>query len=141
MRCASSVFAAVLVIVLSGCGTIGTGSAPSSNPRSTVGVGHVHIFSEQDRAATIQVGQTLLLELHAKPGMSDWSGVRSNDTSLLKPLTIDVMVPRHVTVAAFQAISPGGVMVTAAAGPLCAPGQLCPAYVVLYSLRVKVVPS
>jgi hypothetical protein len=141
MRSALSAFAAVLVLVLSGCGTFGTGSAASPNPTSTVGVGHAHIVSEQDRAATIQVGQTLLLELHARPGMSDWSGVRSSDTSLLKPLTIDVMVPRHVTVAAFQAISEGEVLVTAVAGPLCPPGQLCPAYVVLYSLRVNVVPA
>jgi hypothetical protein len=89
----------------------------------------------------VRVGQTLLVELHAKPGMTDWNGVTSSDTSALRPMTIDVMVPRGVTLAAFEAVSQGHFTVTAVAGALCSQGQPCPAYAVLYSLRVTVVPG
>ena len=89
----------------------------------------------------VRVGQTLLLELHAKRGMTDWNAVTSSDTSALTPLTIDVMAPRGVTLAKFQATSQGQFKVTAVAGALCPQGQPCPAYAVLYSLRVTVVPG
>jgi hypothetical protein len=43
-----------------------------------------------------------------------------------------------VTVAAFQALAPGEVSVTAFAGPKCEAGQPCPMYAILYSLRVTI---
>ncbi|HEV2034636.1 MAG TPA: hypothetical protein VGU71_10645 [Candidatus Dormibacteraeota bacterium] len=89
----------------------------------------------------MRVGHTLLLELHAKPGMTDWHSVRSSDTSVLAPLAIDVMVPRGVTLAAFRAVSQGQITVGAVSGPLCSPGQPCAAYLIAYSLRVTVVPG
>jgi hypothetical protein len=133
------VAAAVFALTLLACESTSTGSVPS--PTGPAGAAHVVVVTEKDRAVTLKVAQRLLLELHAKPGMTDWSGVKSSDTSRLEPLTIDVMVPRGVTLAEFQAISRGQVMVTAVAGPLCSPGQKCLAYVVLYSLRVTVVPT
>jgi hypothetical protein len=101
---------------------------------------YIASVTEQDHAVTVTTGQRLLLELHAKPGMTNWNGVRSSDTSLLKPITIDVMVPSGVTMAAFLAISPGQVTVTAVAAAACSPAQACPAFVVLYSLHVTLVP-
>jgi hypothetical protein len=141
MRYVSIVASAALLLTFSGCATIAIGAGPSTRPTATPRVEYIASVTEQDHAVTVTTGQKLLLELHAKPGMTNWSGPRSSDTSLLKPVTIDVMVPKGVTVAAYMAISPGQVMVTAVAGPACSPSQACPAYVVLYSLQVTVVPA
>lgn len=141
MRYASMAAAAALLLTVSACSTLIIGPAASPRPLGTAGVGVIARVTEQNHSVTMKTGQKLLRELHAKPGMSDWSGVRSSNTSLLGPMTIDVMVPSGVTVAAFQAISRGQVMVTAVAGPACSPGQACPAYVVVYSLQVTIVSA
>lgn len=133
--------AAALLLMISACATPTIGSGSSARPTGTPRVEFIASVTEQDHAVTLTTGQRLLVELHAKPGMIGWTGVRSSDTLLLRPMTIDVMVPRGVTVAAFQAISRGLVVVTAVAAPACSPAQACPAYIVLYSLQVTVVPA
>lgn len=130
----------VVAVAVSLCACEGYRFAPSPSPTDP-GIGYEVVVTEQDRTATVRVGQTLLLELHSKPGMTEWHSVKSGDTSVLTPLTIDVMVPRGVTLAAFKAVSQGQVTVSAVGGPLCSPGQPCPAYLVVYSLRVTVVPG
>jgi hypothetical protein len=132
------VLAVAISIALCACGRYLPGASPTVTVSSSTGSGYTVTVTEQDRAATLLVGQKLLVELHAKPGMSDWAGVRSSDPAVLAPLTIDVMVPRGVTVAAFQAAGPGEAEVTAVAGALCSPGLMCPAYMVLYALGVHV---
>lgn len=141
MRYASTLAATALLLACSACGAPTTGSGSGARPTGTPPVQFIARATEQDHAVTVTTGQRLLLQLHAKPGMTDWTSVRSGDTSLLRPITIDVMVPRGVTVAAFQAISRGQVVVTAVAAPACSPAQACPAYVVLYSLQVTVEPA
>lgn len=141
MRYASIVAAAAFLLTISACATPTTGSGPSASPTGTPNVEYIASVTEQDHAVTVTTGQKLLLQLHAKPGMTGWNGPRSSDTSLLKPITIDVMAPNGVTVAAFLAMSPGQVMVTAVAGPACSSAQACPAYVALYSLQVTVVAA
>jgi hypothetical protein len=131
---------AVVAVATSLCACEGYRFAPSPSPINP-GAGYDVVVTEHDRSATVRVGQTLLLELHAKPGMSEWHEVRSSDTSVLAPLTIDVMVPRGVTLAAFKAVSQGEVRVGAIGGPLCSPAQPCPAILITYSLRVSVVPG
>jgi hypothetical protein len=131
---------AALAVAVSLCACEGYRFAPGPSPANPA-AGYDVVVTEQDQSATVRVGQTLLLELHAKPGMTEWHDVRSSDTSVLRPLTIDVMVPRGVTLAAFKAVSQGQVTVGAVGGPLCSPAQPCPAILVVYSLRVSVVPG
>lgn len=98
--------------------------------------------TESDRAITIHAGQKLELVLRAKPGMTNWSNVRSSDSSVLVPTVNPAATAvRGVTLAAFQAVAPGQAMITASAGAACSPGQACPMFVVLYSLTVTVTPS
>jgi hypothetical protein len=141
MRYPSMLAAAALLLMISACATPTIGSGSSARPTGTPWVEFIASATEQDHAVTVTTGQRLLLQLHAKPGMTGWTAVRSSDTSLLRPITIDLMVPRGVTVAAFQSISRGQVLVTAVAAPACSPAQACPAYIVLYSLQVTVVPA
>jgi hypothetical protein len=127
--------------MVTGCATPGIGSGSGPKRTGTPPVNYVASAIEQGRPVTVTTGQRLIVTLHAESGMNNWIGLRSSDTSLLKPIPIDVMVPKGATVAAFQAVSPGQVMVTAVASPACSPAQACPAYVMLYSLQVTVVPA
>jgi hypothetical protein len=129
-----------VAVSLCSCGFYRFVPTPSPNPQISPPAGYNVIVTDQDHIATVHVGQTLLLEMHAKPGMTDWNGIRSSDTSVLAPLTIDVMVPKGVTLAAFKGVAQGEATVGAYAGPLCSPGQACPAYVMGYSLKVTVLP-
>ncbi|HEV2033634.1 MAG TPA: hypothetical protein VGU71_05470 [Candidatus Dormibacteraeota bacterium] len=98
--------------------------------------------SEKDHAISIRVGQKLEAVLHASPGMTDWSGVRSSDPSILKSIVdTGATSVRGVTLAGFQAIAPGHVQITAVAGALCSPGQACPMYAQLLTIEVTVTPA
>ncbi|OLC25778.1 MAG: hypothetical protein AUH40_05780 [Chloroflexi bacterium 13_1_40CM_65_17] len=98
------------------------------------------MVTENDRAITVRTGQKLEVVLHAKPGMTSWSNVRSSDTSLLQPIVNPAATAvRGVTLAAFQALAPGQVTITATAGAACSPGQACPMYAILYSVSVTII--
>ena len=100
------------------------------------------MVTEKDKAITIQVGQKLEVVLHANAGMTNWSDVRSSDTSVLTPIVNPAATAvRGVTLAAFQAQTPGQSMITASAGAACSPGQACPMYAILYSVTVTVLPN
>ena len=64
----------------------------------------------------------------------------SDLTSVLAP-TVDPAATAAigVTLAAFKAMQPGQVDVTANASPKCSPGQACPMYLAVYSLKVTVI--
>src|SRR5450631_411932 len=67
-----------VAIALCACAGYPFARSPSpGNPvASSPGVAHhAVVVTEQDRTAAVRVGQTLLLELHALPGMTDWNGV------------------------------------------------------------------
>jgi hypothetical protein len=103
------------------------------------GLGFDAVVTENDRAITIHTGQKLEVVLHAKSGMTDWSNVRSSDTSLLQPIVNPAATAvRGVTLAAFQALAPGQATITATAGAACSPGQACPMYAILYSVTVTI---
>jgi hypothetical protein len=135
------VAAAAIVFTVGACGTHGDGSAAARPSPTPSDVGSVVRVTEQDHSVTLVTGQKLLLELHARPGMTQWSDVRSSNASVLKPVTIDVMVPTGVTVEMFQAVAQGQAVVTAAARPACSPGQGCIDLLVTYSLYVTVAPG
>lgn len=143
MRYAGIVAAVAVALALSACGTAGTGSAPGSSPSpgqtTPIGAGYDVVVTEQNQVATMRVGQTIELILHAKPGMTNWANVMSSDPSLLKPIVNPAASAiRGVTLAAFKAVAPGQTDVTASAGALCSPGQACPMYAILFSIRITI---
>ncbi len=133
----------VLAVALASCGYSacacdGDGTVPVETSPSP-GLGFDAIVTEKDKAISIQVGQKLEVVLHAKPGMTNWSNVRSSDTSILSPIVNPAATAvRGVTLAAFQADARGQSVITATAGAACSPGQACPMYAVLYSVTVTV---
>ncbi len=135
--------AALAALVLSACGSAGTGSvtvaSPTPSPSSAPGLGFDAKVTETDTAVTIHVGQKLEVVLRARSGMTNWSNLRSSDTSVLGPIVNPTAAAvRSVTLAAFQGIAPGQAVVTATAGALCSPGQACPMFAMLYSVTVTV---
>jgi len=129
--------AAVLILAFS-CGPYYMHAAPVT-PSPSGGVGFDVTATEKDHAATMHVGQKLEVVLRAGQGMNDWSHPASNDTSVLEPIVDPAATAAiGVTLAAFQAVRPGQVDVTANAGPKCSPGQACPMYIAVYALRVTV---
>lgn len=95
--------------------------------------------TDTDHAITMRVGQRLEVVLHAPNGMNDWTHPMSNDTSVLSPIVDPAATAaRGVTLAAFEAKKPGEVQVSANASPRCSPGQACPMYLAVYSLKVTV---
>ncbi len=87
----------------------------------------------------MRVGQTVVLVLHAKTGMTNWANVGSQDPGILMPIVDrSATAIRGVTLAAFKAVAPGQTEVTASAGALCSPGQACPMYAVLLSIQFTV---
>jgi len=130
----TALLAGAAALLLSACGTR-VGSAPTPSP----GLDFNAVVTEHDTAITIQVGQKLEVVLHAKSGMTNWSNVRSSDTSVLAPIVNPAATAaRGVTLAAFQALAPGRAVITASAGALCSPGQACPMFAILFSATVTV---
>ena len=117
------------------CACAGTPIVPAYSPTPRFDVE----ATEKDHAATLRVGQTLELVLHAYGGMTTWSQVRSSDTSILTPVVNPAATAvRGVTLVSFRALAPGEAEVTAVATPDCSPGQACPALAALYTLKVTV---
>ena len=134
------VLAAVVgLLLLTGCGAtgIGTGGNPSPSPSS--GGRFDVIASDGDHAVTMRVGQTLEVVLHAGTALHNWTYPTSTDQSVLTPIVDPAATAaRGVTLAAFVAKAAGQADVSATSSPLCSPGQACPMYIALYSLRVTV---
>jgi uncharacterized protein YceK len=126
-------------MVISGCGSVATGSSPSPIPSTSPNLNFDVAVSEKDRTATMRVGQKLEVVLHANTGMTNWAQPKSSDESILVPIVDPASTAaRGVTLAAFQAKSTGQADITAYAGPVCSPGLACPMYVVVFSVRVTV---
>jgi len=141
----TALVAALAAVVFAACGYSpcacdGAGTLPISNsPSNGPGLGYDAVVTENDRAVTIRSGQKLEVVLRAKQGMSNWSNVRSSDSSVLTPIPNPAATAvRGVTLAAFQAVAPGRASITASAGAACSPGQACPMYAILYSIEVTV---
>ena len=138
----SALLVVLAAVALCGCGAVGSGAAPLPNPTPSTGPapGFDLAVTEQTRAVTLRVGEKLEVVLHARPGMTTWSGVQTSDAAVLKPIVNPAATSvRGVTLAAFQAVALGRARITATAGPLCSPGQACPAYAMLLSIDVTVI--
>jgi hypothetical protein len=134
---------AVAALSLCACGAVGSGGAPppSASPSTGPGPGFDVAVSEKTQSATVRVGQKLEAVLHANPGMTTWSGVRSSDPSVLAPIVDPAAAAaRGVTLAGFQALAPGTAEITATAGAACSPGQACPMFAMLLTIDITVVP-
>lgn len=131
----------VSMLVISACGSYVSGASPTPTPSSGPGLNFDVVVTETDRAATMRVGQTLEVVLHANTGMNNWAQVKSSDQSILTPIVNPAATAaRGVTLAAFKAMAAGEAEVTAYASPACSPGQACPAYVQVFSVLVTVTP-
>jgi hypothetical protein len=134
----TALLAAAAGLILTACGSVGAAS-PSPSPSSNPGLGFDVVATEKDHLATLRVGQKLELVLHAYSGMTTWSQLRSSDTSILVSIVNPgATAAQGVTLAAFKAVAPGEVEVTAIATPDCAPNQVCPALAAEYRLKVTV---
>ena len=111
------------------------GATPSASP----GIGFAATVTETTRTASIRVGQSLEVVLHAGSGMTSWAQPKSSDESILAPTVNPAATAvRGVTLAAFEARAPGQVNITAYASPVCPSGQACPMYVMVFAATVTV---
>lgn len=132
--------AAAVAILAVACGAY-AGPGAGSSPTPGGGVGYDVVATENDQAITMRAGQKLEVVLRAPNGMSNWTHPTSSDTSVLAPIVDPAATAaRYVTLAAFEARRSGRSEVSATASPLCSPGQACPMFVALYSLKVTVTP-
>jgi hypothetical protein len=129
------VLAAVLTLMAACSGSKGCQlcNAPSSP------AGYDYVATNSDHAVTMHIGQKLEVVLRAGQGMNDWTHPLSSDPSVLQPIVDPAATAAiGVTLAAFRAVAPGQVDVTSNGSPKCSPGQACPMYLAVYSLRVTV---
>jgi len=133
------VLLATFAVFAMACGATGIGSGGNPTPSPTEGMGFDVTATNTDHAVTMRVGQRLEVVLHAANGMNDWTHPVSNETSVLSPIVDPAATAaRGVTLAAFEAKKSGEVTVTSNASPKCSPGQACPMYLAVYSLKVTV---
>jgi hypothetical protein len=121
------------------CGATGIGSGSNPSPTPTDGIGFDVTVTETDHAVTLHPGQRLEVVLHAPNGMNSWTHPVASDTSVLSPIVDPAATAaRGVTLAAFEARKTGSAEVSSNASPQCSPGQACPMYIAVYSLKVTV---
>jgi len=114
-------------------------SPRSESPAATAAASSPDIMiTDQSSDVAAQTGQRIVVFLNARPGLTDWSDIRSSDVQVLAPAVIDVMVPRGVTAAAFNAVGAGVALITASADPRCVAPAPCPPYAALFTVRVTV---
>lgn len=125
-----------LILAVAGLFATACGGNPTPGPG---GSGYDHTATSADHQLTMQVGQKLEVVLHAGQGMNTWSHPESSDTTVLAPIVDPAATAAiGVTLAAFQAMKPGSVLVTSNASPKCPPNAMCPMYVEAYQLQVVV---
>ena len=113
------------------------GSGASSTPHG--GMNFDVTATSNDHSVMMHAGQKLEVVLHAPSGMQNWAHPKSSDESVLTPVVDPAGAAAiGVTLAGFEAMKPGQVEVTSYASPKCSPGQACPMYVAVYSLKVTV---
>ena len=131
--------AAAALLLMTACGASGAGGGGNASPTPSSGSRFDVTATDTDHTVTMRVGQTLEVVLHADKGLHDWTHPTSSDQSVLEPIVDPAATAaRGVTLAAFKAGAAGQAEVSSTASPLCSPGQACPMYIALYSLRVTV---
>lgn len=132
--------AVLAVVVIAVCGSAAGGpAAPSPTPPTSPDAGFDVLITDHDRAVAVLVGQRIEVYLALRSGMTEWRNLVVDDTSVVQPVNTGIVPPpRGMTIAGFVALHPGTANITATAGPQCSPGQACPAYLVLFSVRLTV---
>jgi hypothetical protein len=120
------------------CAAVGPWTPPATPPVSPT-AGFDVLITDTDRAVTVKPGQRLELILHAKPGMSGWSGVNVDDYTVLRAIPTGITAPPGVTVAGYEAERRGTATIRATATPLCTPGAACPQFAMIFEVTVTVV--
>ena len=129
-----------MILVLAGCGArtclecTAVGS-PSPNPVAGFDV----LVTDRDQAVTVQAGQRIEVYLTQRHGLTAWTGLRSDDDAVLAPVPTGIAAPRGVTIGGFKALTAGTASITAYATADCSPGQACPMFAALFSVRVTVI--
>lgn len=135
------VIALFATAVLSACGATsgaGGGAPPvSGSPRPAAGFDV--LITDRDQDVTVHAGQTIEVYLRQRSGLTPWSNLRADDEAVLAPIPTGILAPRGVTVGGFRAVAPGMANITATAAASCSPGQPCPMFAALFSVRVTVV--
>jgi hypothetical protein len=134
--------AVLAALMIAACGsTSGAGGAPSPTPPTSPAAGFAVLITDHDRAVSVGVGQRIEVYLSQRSGMTEWQNLVADDTTVVQPVDTGIVPPpRGATIAGFVALRAGTANITATAGPLCSPGQACPMYAVLFSVRVTVGP-
>src|ERR1700730_617175 len=129
----------LLVTAFGGVSSCGFSIAIPPTQPPTQRVGSDVVVTEKDTATPLNVGEKLNVVLHAGNQMNNWMRVRSSNESFLDPTVNPAATAvRGVTLAAFNARAPGEAEITAYSSPTCPPGQACPMYVQVWSVRVTV---
>lgn len=97
------------------------------------------LITDRDQEVTVHTGQRIEVYLTQRSGLTAWTGLRSDDEAVLAPIPTGIAAARGVTIGGFKAIGPGTVSLTAYATAACSPGQACPMFAALFSVRVTVV--
>jgi hypothetical protein len=142
MQVAKLIFlAAVVGLLAAGCGypAVCACGAELASPTPTNGARFDVTATNADHAVTMRVGQKLEVVLRAGQGMNNWTHPTPSDPSVLQSIVDPAATAMiGVTLAALQAVKAGQVDVTSNSSPNCSPGQACPMYLAVYSLKVTV---
>lgn len=120
------------------CACTGIGNEPASPTPPHRAAGFDVLVTENDHAVTVHPGERIELVLHARPGMSTWSGVTVDDPAVLRAVPTGITAAIGVTIAGFEALKPGTAAIRATATPLCSPGQACPQFAMEFEVTVTV---
>lgn len=88
------------------------------------------------RTVTVGVGWTIRVDLHAPSTL--WAGPSQSRAHLLRQIGAAHRGSGGVQVA-YRAIAPGKTELRASERPVCPPGRMCPQFIVLWQLYVRVV--
>ena len=97
------------------------------------------LVTDKDQDVTVHAGQRIEVYLRQRSGLTAWNGLRTDDEAVLAPIPTGIAAPRGVTIGGFDASTPGTASITAYATAACSPGQACPMFAALFSVRVTVV--
>jgi hypothetical protein len=137
------VAAGLAILVLAGCGArTCQGCAALNSPLPVVVVspaaGFDVLITDRDQDVTVHAGQKIEVYLRQRSGLTLWTGLRTDAETVLTPIPTGITAARGVTIGGFQAVAPGVANITATATADCSPGQPCPMFAALFSVRVTV---
>lgn len=129
----------MVFLVLTGCGARTCQEcAALGSPYPTWVAGFDVLITDRDQDVTVHTGQKVEVYLTQGPGLTVWSGLRSDDEAVVAPVPTGITAPRGVTIGGFKAVALGTASITAYATAVCSPDEACPMYAALFSVRVTV---